>query len=48
MIIKKNPAHEITAMALGSGKFTSMKDNASGKLVEGLTTLEEAASAVMF
>lgn len=47
MILKRRPAHEITTAAISSGKLTPMKDRAAKKLTEGITTIEEASSAVM-
>lgn len=48
MILKKTPAHEIMSAAIESGAFTPMRENAIEKVVKGITTFEEAASAVEF
>ena len=47
MILNKIPAHEITRTAIRSGLLTPLKDNAMQKVIQGITTFEEAASAVM-
>jgi len=47
MILNKIPAHEITRAAIRSGQLTPLKDNAMEKVVQGITTFEEALSAVM-
>jgi type IV pilus assembly protein PilB len=47
MIFKKKPAHVIANAAIASGRLTPMKENAAGKIKAGITTLAEAASAVM-
>ena len=47
LILKRRSSHEIHQFALKSGKFTSLRDNAAEKAIKGITTLEEAASAVL-
>jgi type IV pilus assembly protein PilB len=47
LILKKRPAHEITKAAVASGNFTTLKENAVEKVLEGITTLEEVASLAM-
>jgi type IV pilus assembly protein PilB len=47
LILKRRSSHEIQQTALKSGKFTSLRDNAAEKAIKGITTLEEAASAVL-
>jgi type IV pilus assembly protein PilB len=47
LILKRRPAHEIRNAAVASGNFKSLKDNAVEKVLQGVTTLEEAVSAVM-
>jgi type IV pilus assembly protein PilB len=47
LILKRRSSHEIHQLALKSGKFTSLRDNAAEKAIKGITTLEEAASAVL-
>jgi type IV pilus assembly protein PilB len=47
LILKKRSSHEIHQTALKSQKFTSLRENAAEKAIKGITTLEEAASAVL-
>jgi len=47
MIIKQRPSPEITRAAVAAGKLKTLKDDAAQKVIQGITTLEEAASAVM-
>ena len=47
MILKGDSAREITKAAQQSGRLTTLKDHAADKVINGITTLEEAASAVM-
>ena len=47
MIIKKRPSPEITRAAVAAGKLKTLKESAAQKVIHGITTLEEAASAVM-
>jgi type IV pilus assembly protein PilB len=47
MIIKKRPSPEITRAAVAAGKLKTLKEAAAQKVIHGITTLEEAASAVM-
>lgn len=47
MIMKNCTAQEITRNAIHSGKLVSLKEDAVEKVIQGHTTLEEAASAVM-
>jgi type IV pilus assembly protein PilB len=47
LILKRKSAHEIARAAKDTGTFTSLKENAAEKVIQGITTLEEAASAVM-
>ncbi|UCE53679.1 MAG: Flp pilus assembly complex ATPase component TadA [Desulfobacterales bacterium] len=47
LILKRTSAHEISRAALASGNFIPLKNNASQKVLQGVTTLEEAASAVL-
>lgn len=47
MIIQKKSAQEIMRAAKNSGKFRTLKEDAAEKVLQGLTTLDEAASAVM-
>jgi type II secretory ATPase GspE/PulE/Tfp pilus assembly ATPase PilB-like protein len=46
--MNKTPTHEITGAVIESGAFTPMRENAIEKVVKGITTFEEAASAVEF
>ncbi|MFZ5569896.1 MAG: GspE/PulE family protein [Thermodesulfobacteriota bacterium] len=47
MILKKFSAQEITRAARQNGSLRTLKEDAAAKVLEGITTLEEAASAVM-
>jgi len=47
MIIKKQPSQEITRAAQQTGRLRTLRDDAAYKVLKGMTTLEEAASAVM-
>ena len=47
MILKRNSAQEIAKAAMAAGRLTTLRDDAGRKVLAGLTSLEEAASAVM-
>jgi len=47
LILKRSSAHEITRVVKQAGAFTTLKENAAEKVIQGITSLEEAASAVM-
>jgi type IV pilus assembly protein PilB len=47
MISQKKPPMEITRAAVAARKLITLKDDAAGKIVNGITTLEEAASVIM-
>ena len=47
MIVKKNSAQEIARAARKAKKLRTLKQDAASKAVRGITTLEEAAYAVM-
>jgi len=47
MIMKRKSAQEITKAAVAAGKLRTLKDDATAKVLQGITTLEEAISAVM-
>jgi len=47
MILKRKSAPEITRAAVAEGKLRTLREDAAGKVAQGITTLEEAASAVM-
>jgi type IV pilus assembly protein PilB len=47
MIMKKYSSQEITKAAVDAGKLRTLREDAAGKVLEGITTLEEATSAVM-
>jgi len=47
MILSKKSAQEITRAARHAGLLTTLMEDAAKKVAEGITTLEEAASAVM-
>jgi len=48
MVLQAHSAQEITRYARNAGKLKTLKDNAAEKVVQGITTLEEAASTVMY
>jgi type IV pilus assembly protein PilB len=47
LILKRTSAHEIIRLVKEVGDFTTLKDSAAEKVIQGITSLEEAASAVM-
>jgi type IV pilus assembly protein PilB len=47
MIIQRCSSHEINRTAIEAGNFVTLRDNALEKAVQGITSLEEAASAVL-
>jgi type IV pilus assembly protein PilB len=47
MIMQRKSAQEITRKAVAEGKLRTLKDDAATKVIQGVTTMEEAASAVM-
>jgi type IV pilus assembly protein PilB len=47
MILKRNSSQEIARAAIQTGKLKTLKDDAAKKILQGITTLEEAASAVI-
>jgi type IV pilus assembly protein PilB len=47
LILKRKPAHEIARAAKEAGNFTTLEENAAEKVIQGITSLEEAASAIM-
>jgi type IV pilus assembly protein PilB len=47
LIIKKKSAHDIMRKAVDSGNLKTLKYDAGKKVLRGITTLEEASSAVM-
>lgn len=47
MILKKYSAQEISRQAISEGRLRTLKDDAAGKVMKGITTIEEAASAIM-
>lgn len=48
MILHCKSTHEIEQAAIRAGNFSTLKENAIEKALQGVTTLEEAASVVMF
>ena len=48
LILTRKSAHEISRIVKETGNFTTLEENAAEKAVQGITSLEEAASAVMF
>ena len=47
LILKRTSAHEMIRLVKEAGEFATLKDNAAEKVVQGITSLEEASSAVM-
>ena len=47
MILGRKSAQEITRAAIAAGKLRTLKEDAVNKVLQGITTFEEAASAVM-
>ena len=47
MIVNQGSSPEITRAAVAAGKLKTLQKDAAQKVVQGITTLEEAASAVM-
>ncbi|HUN53840.1 MAG TPA: GspE/PulE family protein [Smithella sp.] len=47
MIVNQRSSPEITRAAIAAGKLKTLQKHAAQKVVQGITTLEEAASAVM-
>jgi type IV pilus assembly protein PilB len=47
MIVKRKASHDITRAAHETGHLRLLKEDAFDKVVHGITTMEEAASAVM-
>ena len=47
MILKRSPAQEINREAIRAGRLRTLKEDAAEKVLRGVTTLEEAAAAVM-
>jgi len=48
LILKRKSAREIARTVKEAGNFTTLEENAAEKVILGITSLEEAASAVMF
>ena len=47
MILNRNSSQEIARAAVKEGKLKTLKDDAAKKILQGITTIEEAASAVI-
>ncbi len=47
MILRKKSSQEISRAAVDAGKLRTLRQDAAGKVLRGITTLEEAISAVM-
>ncbi len=47
LILQRKSSHDITRAAVESGDFTTLRENALQKVIQGVTTLEEAASVVL-
>lgn len=48
MILEKKSAQEISIAAQKAGTFRGLREDVADKVLQGITTFEEAASAVMF
>jgi len=46
MIVKKHSSQEMTRAAINAGKLRTLQQDAAAKVMQGITTLEEAMSAV--
>jgi len=47
MILKSSTTQDITRAAISAGNLTTLKENAAEKVRQGITTFEEASSAVL-
>ena len=47
MIVNRKTAQEITRAARQAGKLSTLREDAANKIIAGITTMEEASSAVM-
>jgi type IV pilus assembly protein PilB len=47
MILSRRTAQEVTRAARQAGKLNTLQEDAAQKVLDGITTLEEAASAIM-
>jgi len=47
MILKRKSSQEITRVAVAERKLRTLKEDAASKVLQGITTMEEAASSVM-
>ena len=47
MILNRNSSQEIARAAVQAGKLKTLKEDAAKKILQGITTIEEAASAVI-
>jgi type IV pilus assembly protein PilB len=47
MILNRKSSQDISRVAKQTGKLTTLKEDAAIKVTEGITTLEEAASAII-
>ena len=47
LVLKRKSSQEITRVAVAEGKLRTLKEDAASKILQGITTFEEAASAVM-
>lgn len=47
MILKKKSSQEITRAAIDAGSLRTLQKDAAGKVMQGITTLEEAMTSVM-
>jgi type IV pilus assembly protein PilB len=47
MILNRKSSQDISRAARKAGQLTTLKEDAAIKVIEGITTLEEAASAII-
>ena len=47
MVMQRSSSQEITKAAVDAGRMKTLKEDAMNKILGGITTMEEAASAVM-
>jgi type IV pilus assembly protein PilB len=47
MILRKKTAQEISRATQQAGKLTTLQEDAAKKVLDGITTIEEATSAIM-
>jgi len=47
MILRRKTAQEISRATKQAGKMTTLQEDAAKKVLDGITTIEEATSAIM-